>query len=697
MSASLHTPSVEIPPITLLERRPPVLFASELAIREGNSKKPIYQIHKWWARRLGCVFRSILIGVMRNSNSRAKFESAFYKKQDCSGLVVLDPFVGGGTSIVEAAKCGASVIGVDIDPVACFVTRSELQPCTKEELETAFRTVKEFAEQRILSLYSSTRPDGSPCTIVYSFWVEIVSCAKCHSSYHAHPHYQLARDRKNRRQTVFCGSCGQVREISLRRLRFSCRDCSETTEIRAGNAVRGVCKCPSCGHEQPAHDRSVMRTSKPEHYLFALQVIDENSEVHFQRAERTDREMYSKACAMWAARLTQENYVPDEFIPEQHRSDPRPICFGYKRYLDLFNQRQLLSLSWIAEAIRCVKNDTARELLAAAFSDSLASNNMLCYYAFDYDKLTPLFGLHAYHKASRPVENNVWGIANRGRGSFLKCYKKVLRGKEFAADPYEFKYDRTGEPARVHTGESIQSKLTREIPAGGTISPFGVLLNCSSERLSQIADCSVDLVLSDPPYYDNLAYSELSDFYHVWLKRLNLPNYPGQDRQQTPIGESLYVSNRTKKAADEDDVSYRRGLSRVLRECHRVLRDEGMMVFTFHHRSEEAWNALGDALVEADFKITNVFPVRSEGQSRFHSSEGNLKWDAVFCCRKKANQVPRECPNFAAWAEEDASEWAKRLKTAKLAFSNADRRNLKRAFFTMHRCNAGVRSGELKQ
>ena len=152
---------------------------------------------------------------------------------------------------------------------------------------------------------------------------------------------------------------------------------------------------------------------------------------------------------------------------------------------------------------------------------------MFCFYAFDYGKLTPLFGLHAYAKVSRPVENNVWGT-ELGRGSFSKCFYKMLEGKRYAVKPFEYVYSQDGRPDRVFSGEGISCNLyRRSLPASSDVESSALILNRSSEDLSPIATESIDLILSDPPYYDNLAYSELSDFYHVWLKLLKLDSYPG--------------------------------------------------------------------------------------------------------------------------------------------------------------------------
>ena len=143
-STTVHiVKAIRIPSRTALESSPPVAFASRMALREGNRKKPIYQMHKWWARRLGSVFRSIILAATTPEKDAAILENGFfYEKHKFSGLRVLDPFVGGGTSLVEAAKCGASVVGVDVDPVACFVTSKELEACDEAALLVAFEGVE---------------------------------------------------------------------------------------------------------------------------------------------------------------------------------------------------------------------------------------------------------------------------------------------------------------------------------------------------------------------------------------------------------------------------------------------------------------------------------------------------------------------------------------------------------------------------
>ncbi len=116
-----------------IEKDFPIEKLNEIARKEGNAKKPIYQIHKWWARRLGSVFRTILLtSFLPDEITEEEFwKNYYYKKTDLKEIlgyspIILDPFMGGGTTIVEALRLGIKPIGIDINPVAWFVTKKEV-------------------------------------------------------------------------------------------------------------------------------------------------------------------------------------------------------------------------------------------------------------------------------------------------------------------------------------------------------------------------------------------------------------------------------------------------------------------------------------------------------------------------------------------------------------------------------------------
>ena len=140
-NGAMHTLAIDYPAVQV----------SRLSLREGNSKKPVYGMHKWWARRLGTVFRTLLLtegcGV---DSSPAVLRNEFYSTlQLPDTFTVLDPFLGGGTSLVEAAKLGARCVGVDIDPVACFVTQMELTPVDPREIDACFRQIERSVASKI--------------------------------------------------------------------------------------------------------------------------------------------------------------------------------------------------------------------------------------------------------------------------------------------------------------------------------------------------------------------------------------------------------------------------------------------------------------------------------------------------------------------------------------------------------------------
>jgi len=658
-------PKPRIPKRTLLEDGLPIEKLYEFAKREGNSKKPIYEIHKWWARRLGHVFRFLLLGATTKSLKRIKKRQhrallrKFYHRNNLDGLVVLDPFMGGGTSVVEALKCGARVIGVDIDPVAWFVTSKEIAPFDEIAVRESFDILERRLALKLRQRYSTTDPiTGKAVEIVNAFWVSRFKCPDCNSKIDAHPHYRLSISSRDQSQTVFCRSCAAVHELPLSQRWFKCKSCAHTTVIMKGPASNGVLKC-LCGRSTPII--ALVRRGRPARkHLFAIEYSVQpetgKPERRFKKASASDVSNFRSASKRFNAAKTALLY-PETEILVHNRFDRRPTSHGYKRYDQLFNQRQLLCLSEILNEIVALKDKDSREYLLLAFSDCLASNNILCSYAFGYQKVTPLFAIHGYQVPQRPVEGNVWGNPHFGRGSFSRCVAKLIEGKRYALQPFEYRYPGNDRVEQVITKEKITTQLAPS-PDLQSDTSRATLLNQSSVDLSNLKDNSVDLILTDPPFYNNLPYSELSDFYHQWL-RLYFQNNHAEEYSSdlyTPVNETLLVRRQT----EAEHKKYASGLLASMSECARVLKTNGMMVFTFHHREPAAWHALASSLRATNFKVTGICPVRAEGVSGFHSYAGTPKWDSVICCRptKEAKAI---APSSTPSLETDTAKMVRRI------------------------------------
>ena len=190
----------------------------------------------------------------------------------------------------------------------------------------------------------------------------------------------------------------------------------------------------------------------------------------------------------------------------------RPQNHGYRYFYQLFNERQLLSLSKLLTGILEVDDKNTREFLLLAFSACLETNNILCKYETRWQKTSALFGLPGYHPVERVAENNVWGT-KYGRGTFVRCCEKVIRAKSHNSNQ-----DSKNETLDTPDTETYFTEVASSFQ-DLTATTKNALLQCqSSESLQFLPDKSVDLVATDPPYFDSLNYSRLADFFYVWLR-----------------------------------------------------------------------------------------------------------------------------------------------------------------------------------
>jgi adenine-specific DNA methylase len=654
----------------------PAIEVSRLALREGNCKKPIYAMHKWWARRLGTVFRMLLVaeGVKAGRESPTLWETFYSQGQFPQDFTVLDPFLGGGTSLVEAAKLGARCIGVDIDPVACFITQMELTPVHAEAILVAFREIERNVASTIKKLYRS-KVDGEQVDVVYNFWVDHITCPDCGTRSDGHPTYQLAYDTAAGTQTLVCPHCGDAATRRLTARSYTCSSCGGQTNLASPPVANGRFTCPECGSQRPLHE--LYRSAAVAPRMFAFEYLRSDGVRGFSPVTRRDLALYDKASELLAS-AGDTLPIPSSPIPKKGRVDRRPLLYGYTHYRQMFNDRQLYCLGLIADQLRRVEPLPVKRALTLAFSQCLATNNMFCGYAFGYRRLTPLFGVHAYRKISRPVEGNVWGVTI-GRGSFHNAVRAVVAGNAYMQAPYEFRYHGSRRRERV----SLARPKTHLDPGVAAPRQEVRIFNRSSEGLGVLANQSVDLILTDPPYFNNLSYSELSDFYHVWLREVLGRDYCGFGQRHTPLSGALFAGKRQDTAGSHDPKrAYTASLTKILQECHRVAKADAKLVFTFHHRCADAWACLGEALLRAGFSVEKVFPVRSEGRSGFHSYEGSIKWDSVFVCRKAqaaACVQPADAllMRIATGATTRAAAWRTTIRRSRLAFSEADESSLR--------------------
>ena len=171
----------------------PIVEINRLAQPERNSFKPIYKMHRWFARRASCVFRAILLGALKpawkSDGTAVDLMEEFYRNHgddpDTAGEVVLDPFMGGGTTVVEALRLGCRVVGIDLNPVAWFIVKSEIEPVDLAALQEAFKRLAARPvawndgvplQDSLLGLYRTKVAPDVEADVIYTFWVKHAIC-----------------------------------------------------------------------------------------------------------------------------------------------------------------------------------------------------------------------------------------------------------------------------------------------------------------------------------------------------------------------------------------------------------------------------------------------------------------------------------------------------------------------------------------
>ncbi len=660
-----------IPSVSMLDTGSlPVEELSKLTLREGPRPRQIYQAHRWFARRSGTAFRALLTGAALPPD--ADFWKAYYEGVDLSGLTLLDPFVGGGTSVVEAQRLGANIIGVDVDAVACAITRFETHAANVPDLTTALDKLKSDVGKLLAPYYLTQTPNGEEREVLHYFWVQVVKCHHCGQTVEAHPHYQLAYEAGGTHQWVFCKNCHNVQELDLSAESLHCKHCGVTTVIKNGPIHYGRFTCPYCKTQERLIDLARRTGQPPQWKMFAIEYLDMSptkgklplSHRRFRAVSKYDDSVLKAAKEALKQRELPGGsfaWVPDRHIPRKNRADDRLIQYGYSMYRELFNPRQLLHLSYLAEAINGLP-ESVHEAMALAFSDHLTTNCMMAHYAFGWRRLAPLFSLRAYRHVTRPVEINPW-LDGVGRGTFPNTVRQAMGAVAFARAPKE----------PTLTGGFIPSP-PRTGPRG---TPSVQIFHGNSKHLDFIQDATVDLVLTDPPYFDNIAYSELSDFYLPWLQLFNL--VPLNAEVEKAWTENLAAKKRVKI----DLEVYQESLGKCFMEIARVLKPEGRLVFTYQHATAEAWNALAYAFMDKGLRPIQVFPLLGDGNTSLHTHKGSSKWDIVFVLKKEETYhlpAPLTIPEAAiSLAHAHYHKWAQILSGfSRPPFRQADHRNLYR-------------------
>jgi len=607
-------------------------FTALLAQREKQIQqnyRPIIGIHKWFARRPGTVFRSLLLSEY---NGAEPLETSYWRSHDFRGIIA-DPFMGGGTTIYEANRLGFSVVGTDINPMAFWLVRQGLAPLDIEAFSKTANTVIAEVEDKIKGFYSTLCSGcGGTVPVKYFLWVKTQSCPACGTENDLFPGYLLAEAERHPKYVVACAECGQLNEYENKPSPANpetCHECGKPVTVQ-GVAHGNKITCRQCG--VPFRYPPAIPPGPPRHRMWAIEYHCKDCRPghhgrFFKRPSEADLEKFDHA-QKHLEKIQGDLPVPEERIPRGVETR-RLQRWGYTKYREMFNERQLLGLGLLLRRIMEESKGEVRRALLTVFSDFLRYQNMLCRYDTLALKCQDIFSVHGFPVGLIQCENNLLGIDKVGSGSFRHFVEKYRRAKQYCIAPFETRIKGKSKEIVPVDGERIEARFTNGFPRGDRREACIRSMPATGLKLQP---GSLDGVFTDPPYFGNVQYAELMDFCYVWLRRVLAAEFtifrPATTRDQA----ELTVNETMGRGLDH----FTEGLSRIFCHYAAALKPGAPFVFTWHHNDPAAYVPLVVAILDAGLDCTATLPTPAEMSASLHIARSKSSvLDSVFVCRKQ--------------------------------------------------------------
>lgn len=579
---------------------------------------------------------------------------------------VLDPTAGGGSIPFESVRLGIATAANDLNPVATLIQKAtyEFPSVHGIRLLDEFRRLSarfvELAESRFEGVF----PRESEGTQVLGYlWARAVRCPHCEGVVPLSPNWRIAANGTGVRLVPnLCSGPGDP----SRRVRFEL--VSKAKEQSPGTVAGGDATCPFDDCQRlisGGHIQSEAQAGRMGEQLYAVALkrrietrtkSGKRGKDRWERAYRVpgDGDDVSEKIAALLAEKRPEwealDVLPTERVPEGHKTGASegegtdlPLKRGETQWIHMFSPRQLLG--------HCIAVEVFRELVAeqkAIGRWNELSAPCFVYLSFSLDKMLNYNSRKSVWMSTREVIANTF---NRHDFAFAWSYAEMpplIVGQGYAwaieqtAKCIEELVELVQPGAAVHISPQAGFDFAGESTAH---TPPPITLTCKSgDGLDHIADASIDAVVMDPPYYDNVMYAELSDFFYVWLKRTAGYVYPELFLRQLTDKENEAVANPAKFKGEKGAKAlagrdYQHRMAAIFAEMRRVLKHDGIMTLMFTHKATGAWDALTKGLMEAGFAITASWPINTEAESSLHIKDKSAANSTILLvCRPRNHE-----------------------------------------------------------
>jgi putative DNA methylase len=613
----------------MIERNFQIPFVARLALAEKQIQqnyRPLIAVHKWFARRPGTLFRSLILAEF----GEGPVAQNFYRSHNFSDKHVFDPFMGGGTTVVEANRLGCKVSATDINPMAWWIVRQEVQDLDLVAYQKAVNALRLHLRQELGDAYQTRCPrTGRQADVKYFLWVKTVDCPACGKYHNLFPNHLIAQDVRHTANVFVCEHCGNLYESDQRNPSYPCPSCGKSNS-KEHLAARGKTRCLHCDEALTYPNGKNLG-----HRLFAIEYHLPEALPKGQRKGRLFKTPDKEDLAKFAALENQSKeetwqFAPEDAIPQGDETE-RLHRWGYHHYRELFNPRQLLGLELSCRWISQVKDTAVREALATNLSDLLRYQNMLCRYDVMALKSLDVFSVHGFPVGLIQCESNLLGIEGFrgtpvGSGGWLNIAEKFRKAKAYCTSPFEIRHNGKKKQEVIIEGEWIGTYRN------GTQPPETREVNLRCDDSSQLdTEVSYQAVFTDPPYFGNVQYAELMDFCYVWLRKL-----VGKDRPEFALPSTRNAAELTGNVNMGRDLAhFTEGLAQTFQRASERLDCGCPLAFTYHHNKLEAYIPLAVAILDSGLTCSASLPCPAEMGASIHiNGTRSSIIDTVFVCRK---------------------------------------------------------------